>query len=539
MKKHSKQKEIDTEAIYQDSIGSTYKYNFFNTLRIGFAEKYIEAFGNFLNASNFHFTLLVSFPQFLGGILQLFTFEFLKFFRTRKRMNMFTTFSESTVWIPILLLALLKSRYAIWGYIGLVTIYFCLTLVENPVYNSWIMDLVSMERRGKYLARQTIIVSTVTLLSFIIGGFILEEAAKLGRLATGFILIFSIAIFFNLFGMRYLSRTHEPPFTLTKPKTSIKKFISEIRYRPEGKAMLYLSLMSFSVYISAPFYTLYLLRTLQFDYFRFAILMMLPILMRIVFIKKVGFLVDKFGPKKMLEFTSLLVAIVPMLWLIHPSFFWLIFVQIYAGVAMGSYEVSALTFMINETNSLNRISLMSYYNFFNGCFVIAGALMGNLFSSIGPFHNAYLNAFLFSGLSRIIVLLMAFPRRMNEKDFYTKTTCRNLGTEIFSVASPSQLMCKMVAAKDILNMRLSSNKHIPAKLGNGSVLRIEPNKETEKYPVPKKKEAPLPPPPEKPHFTIYFCKYCRIGFKKRSTSTIKPKCPLCGSTTVKLIGRTK
>ncbi len=539
MKKQPKQKEIDTEAIYKRSISNTYRYNFFNTIRVGFAEKYIEAFGNFLNASSFHFTLLVSLPQFFGGILQLFTFEFLKFFRTRKRMNLFTTTTESIIWIPVILLALSTTRYAVWSYIIIIMIYFCLTLVENPVYSSWIMDIVSIERRGKYLARQTIIINSVVLLSFIMGGFILAEATKLNRLAHGFALIFSIAVVFNLFGLFYLSRTHEPPFILTKPRTSIRSFISEIRYNPQGKAMLYLSLMSFSIYLSAPFYTLYLLRILEFDYVRFAILMILPILMRIVFVKKVGFLIDRFGPKKMLEFTSLLMAFVPILWLIDKSFFWFIFVQMYAGIAMGSYEVSALTFMINETNSLNRIPLMSYYNFFNGFFIIVGALTSNLFSRIGPFSNIYLNAFLFSGVFRVLVLAAAFPRKMEEKDFYTKTTYRNLGTEIFSTASPSQLMRKMIAAKDVLNMRLSSRENIHAKLGNGGSVRIRSKTgHQERFPLPKKKKAP-PPPPEEAYFRVYLCRYCKAEFRKSSTSVIKAVCPICGSEDVKFIKKLK
>jgi MFS family permease/DNA-directed RNA polymerase subunit RPC12/RpoP len=528
-KMSNKNNNNDTEM--SKSTSNSYKYTTFDSVRKGFAERFIEAFASFLQATPFQFTLLVSLPQFIGGISQLFTTPLMKFFKSRKSSVIALTLFQAAIWIPIFLLAFITYSWRVWIYILLVTIYFVVTLLQNPLWNSWLMDLIPIENRGRYISFRSKILDIVTFLSFIAGGFILNQARITGSsLEWAFASLFIVAIVSTLIGIRYLSKIHEPKYTIFKPKTSLKNFILGMRSNSQGLVVLYLGLMSFSVAISAAYYTPYVLQSLQFSYMQFVILFSSPFVIRMLFAKRIGRIIDRYGPKKVLRIVSFFIVITPLLWLVNDLFVWLLFAQIYSGFAFGAYEIAALSFFVNGTNSNNRISLFSYYNFFNGFLLLLGALSSNLLVKVGPFDSFYLNAFFFSGIFRLLVLFIQFPRQVKEKDYYSPSSYTDLSKQILALDYTRELLSKLVTAKELISIRPVEDNSILTKLGSGGFVKIKKQYTIISY-EPKKDKKEKIKVIEKPKYThaIYSCLNCNSEFRRFIKSKTTLFCPYCSN----------
>jgi MFS family permease/DNA-directed RNA polymerase subunit RPC12/RpoP len=511
------------------SVSNSYKYTTFDSLRKGFAERFIEAFASFLQATSFQFTLLVSLPQFVGGILQLFTTSLMKLFKSRKTLTIMFTFVQAFIWIPIFLLAFASGAWRFWVYLVLIIIYFVVTLLENPLWNSWLMDLIPMEKRGRFFSFRSKILDIVTFLSFIAGGFILNKARLSGNsLEWAFAGLFIVAIVSTLIGIRYLSNIYEPKYTIFKPKTSLQNFILGLRSSSQGLVVLYLGLMSFSVAISAAYYTPYVLQSLKFSYLQFVILFSSPFLVRMIFAKRIGRIIDRYGPKKVLRIVSFFVVFNPLLWLVSASFEWLLFAQIYSGFSFGAYEIAALSFFVNGTNSNNRISLFSYYNFFNGFLVLLGALSSNLLVKVGPFDSFYLNAFFFSGIFRLLVQFIQFPKKVKEKDYYSPSSYTDLSKQILALDYTRELLSKLVTAKELISIRPVENDSILTKFGNKGFVKIKKQYTLISY---KPKEENKKQVVEKPKHThlIYSCLNCNSEFRRFVKSKTTLFCPYCSN----------
>lgn len=520
---------------FKKSTSNSYKYIAFDSVRRGFADRFIEAFASFLQASTFQFTLLVSLPQFIGGIVQLFTNNLLSFFKSRKTLTIMFTFLQALIWIPIFLLAFVNYSWKVWAYIFLVIIYFVVALIQNPLWNSWVMDIISMEFRGRYISFRSKIIDLVTFVSFIIGGFVLNHARQTNSsLEWAFGGLFIVSILTTLIGLKYLSNIHEPKYTIIKPKTSLKKFITGMRNDSQGLVVLYLGLMSFSIAISAAYFTPYVLQELNFSYLKFVILFSLPFISRMIFAKRVGRIIDRYGPKKVLQITSFFIVLNPLLWLVGNSFEWLIFIQIYSGFSFGAYEITALSFFINGTTTNNRISLFSYYNFFNGLLILLGALSSNLLVGIGPFDSFYYNAFFFSGIFRLLVLFIQFPKRVREKDHYVPSSYIYLSKQILALDYTRNLLSKLVTAKEMISIRPVEDNSILTKLKNGDSIKIKKQFNLITYKPKQTKRLKNKPEVKELKYThvIYFCSNCNSEFRRFVKSKTGLFCPYCSAKTI-------
>jgi DNA-directed RNA polymerase subunit RPC12/RpoP len=334
---------------------------------------------------------------------------------------------------------------------------------------------------------------------------------------------------------------HDPHYTYVRPKVSLKKFIKSINVDSQGNIIFYLSLMSFSIYLAAPFFTPYVLQTLNFSYFYYVILFSLPYFVRLFFTKRIGMAVDRFGPKKILKLTSFLLVLTPILWLINDSFIWLMFVQMYAGLIYGTYEISSLSFFVNETNSSNRVSFFAYFNFIRGFFIILGALLSNIALKFGPFDIGFLNAFFWSAIFRFLVLFVKFPKKVKEKDRYLPSSYGLLSRNMFLLTTPKEMMSKLVAAKEMLQTKVINRNDIVTRLGTGEMVKIkrqanivsnvkpglkikkEDTKDEQQKPRKKSQSKIL-----KPTHAVYFCTACDAEFRRDLNSRTKKKCPYCG-----------
>jgi MFS family permease len=113
-------------------------------------------------------------------------------------------------------------------------------------------------------------------------------------------------------------------------------------------------------------------------------------------------LVKRGGLRRMLSAAALAIAPIPFLWLVSSSFWWLVVVQVYAGVAWAAFELGRLLALFDAEDDAERTTMQVMFSAMNavgtaGASVIGGAVLAQL----GSDREAYLWVFVISGVARL------------------------------------------------------------------------------------------------------------------------------------------
>jgi MFS family permease len=385
----------------------------FSAAMIGFGESFFVAYGLFLKATTLQVGLLSALPQALGSLLQFFSSRLIHDFGSRKRLVVWAAFLQGMMYLPVALVLFVDSA-RVWFLLGLVSLYWAFGMILGPAWNSWMGDLVAEDRRGSYFGKRSKITGAATFLALLLSGLILQQFQGGAQSApyTGFALIFLLALGSRMISALFLAKQYEPPYEAPRePAFSFLEFLHQASQRNYGRFVLYLALMNFSVFLSAPFFTPYMLQDLGLSYLSFTTVNAAAVVAKVLSMPVWGRTADRFGARRVLSLTGTLMPLVPVLWLVSGDVAWLLAIQIYAGFIWGGFEIAAFSFIFDTTSPRNRATCVAYYNIINGVALISGALLGSVIVRENDlFRSPYLLVFFVSGLLRSIASLLFLPR---------------------------------------------------------------------------------------------------------------------------------
>jgi len=169
--------------------------------------------------------------------------------------------------------------------------------------------------------------------------------------------------------------------------------------------------MNFSVYLSAPFFTPYMLEDLKFDYMTYTIVNAAAMIAKLLSVRVWGRASDQFGTKKILSLTGFLMPVIPILWLFSHDVLYLVIIQIYSGFIWAGFEISAFNFIFDTTSPPKRATCVAYYNVLNGLSIFSGAMLGSFIVGHNSlFRSKYLLVFLLSCVLRYIASSVFIPK---------------------------------------------------------------------------------------------------------------------------------
>jgi len=123
-----------------------------------------------------------------------------------------------------------------------------------------------------------------------------------------------------------------------------------------------------------------------------------------------GKFIDKYGCVRTMSVTVWLIPAIPILWLVSPSVYWLVFVQIISGVVWAGFNIASGTFTYNAVTKERMNLCIAYTSILNGGAVFFGAMVGGLIASMEiSFMNVFLFVFLVSGIARFLIIGPLFP----------------------------------------------------------------------------------------------------------------------------------
>jgi MFS family permease len=143
--------------------------------------------------------------------------------------------------------------------------------------------------------------------------------------------------------------------------------------------------------------------------------------MQFLALKLWGRLSDAFGNRLILQITSVVLPILPPLWLWLPSFWSILAIQMLAGVCWAGFSLASGNFLYDVAPAAKRANYGAMHQTLSNGAIVCGALIGGLLGTHAPdsiaigeralhFSSGLWAALLVSGVARAVVAATLLPR---------------------------------------------------------------------------------------------------------------------------------
>ena len=358
----------------------------------------------FLGATPVEIGLLVAVPSLVSSVIQLWATKAVDLAGSRLRFLVRSTAGQALCLLPIAFLPFLTVAWRITAFIVFVTLFRVFGSLISTVWGSLTSDYLPAEERGLYFGWRSRVIGIAGILGTIWGGVLLFNYR--GALqATGFMILVGVAALARFLSSAVMARMQDLP-AVKKSGDHFTFFMFLRRFRQSNfvKFVFYVASIMFATNLAAPFFTVYMLSNLHFNYLLFMIIRFASVVAGLISFPIWGRHADAAGNAKVLKLTSFLIPAIPLLWMISPFPAYLVCVEIFSGFVWGGFNLCALNFIYDAVSSGKRIRCLSYFAFINGIAIFLGASAGGfLVERVPPFHgSAILTVFLISGALRFL-----------------------------------------------------------------------------------------------------------------------------------------
>jgi len=390
------------------------------------SDNFFTAFAIHLQATAMQLSNLTALPQFIGAILQVFSISLAHFF-ARQKLVVATAVVQSLVMFALAGLAVASWQgipAVRWLIVLVVAYHACLNVIQ-PYWRAWMGSLVPASRRGVFFAARSRLTMGTSFLMYLAGGGLLTLGQSNQTTWLGFVMIFAAAGVGRGISAMLFRRMHDPdPHPQMSEPAVIKSTLAHCKQALADKTFrqysLFVASMQGMVAISAPFFAVYQLEDLQFTYFQFAINSMASIVMQFFTLGLWGKVSDRFGNRLVMMITSIILPVLPILWLFSPNFYYLILVQFISGIGWSGFNLSTANYLYDiRPHRSNFAVYAALQSSTMATFVFVGALAGGwvvthkeMLASWFPFElsASILVVFIISAVFRSLVSLWFLPR---------------------------------------------------------------------------------------------------------------------------------
>lgn len=346
----------------------------------GVGETYLAAYALFLGATAAQVSLLAAIPPLFGAITQLFAAWLEGRAGTRRALIVSSALMHAFTWFPIIWLPYFVPSYAVPIMVGCIVAYHGWIGFGAPLWCTLMADLVPARKRGRFFGGRTRLMSVTSFAALVVGGVVLEFFEARDDTRLGFAAIFTAAAAARMYSVYHLARMAEPNppdrdrRPLSPPPTSDYhgRFV---------RFSLFIAAMNFAVAVAGPFFTVYMLRDLHFSYLQFTAATAIAVVAQFLTLRGWGRFADLFGNRAIMAASGLIVPLVPALWLLSPSFGWVLLVQAIAGWSWAGFSLAAGNHLYDVVRPYRRAASWATHNLLNNVGTCAGALMGGATSA--------------------------------------------------------------------------------------------------------------------------------------------------------------
>jgi MFS family permease len=374
---------------------------------LGLTQNFTTPFALVLQATTMQVGFLSSIPGFATAFTQLAAPGLAERAGNRKRLILTAAFFHALMWLPVFLIPYFFRSTGTWWLIGLVTICFVTDSMSFPPWGSMMADLVPEELRGRYFGFRGRIAVFITLVFSLLAGGILQIFT--GNVFIGFAILFGGAMVFRLLSFSFLSQMYEPPVTRERDNApGVIQIVKTLGASNLGRYMVFVGLIYFGMMLAGPFFSVFMLRDLHFNYLTYTIVISATVVANFLFLPFWGRRADRAGNMKVIQITCWLMPVVPLLWLISANPVYLVFANIVSGFTWSGFNLSTVNFVFDASEPGNRTKQIAVFNSIIWLAICVGSLIGGYLIPHLPHFLGYQMRTLFtiSGILRAIIVIL-------------------------------------------------------------------------------------------------------------------------------------
>lgn len=373
---------------------------------ISVMDTYMTPFALLLGASNAQIGWLVAIPNLLGSICQAFAVEAVEKAGSRLQLLVYGMAIQVSFLLPIGFLVFLPFSDKLSWLIALVAIYKTTSGVIGPAWGSLVSEYLPAHRRGDYFGWRSRILGLTTLCSVIFWGGFLYLMKKNDHAGLGFCLMFVTAAIARFISLLLMTKHADLPLhKAAENNFTFWMFLRRFRESNFVKFVFYVAGITFTTNLSAPYFSVHMLRDMHFDYLSFMLITLASTLTSLIAFPIWGRHADVIGNARILKITGWFIPFIPLLWLASHHVVPLFFVESIAGFIWGGFNLCAVNYIYDAVTPGKRLRCLGYFNLINGTAIFAGASIGGWLSSHLPPILGYplLSLFVVSAVGRFLV----------------------------------------------------------------------------------------------------------------------------------------
>jgi len=392
------------------------------------ADNYIVPFSLSINSSLFQVGIISSLGNLVSPIGQMIGSHQIEY-KSRKYVLISGILGQAFIWPLLIVIALLYQldffqSYLPWILIIIFLLYMLFSGIMTPPWFSLMGDIVPENYRGKYFAKRNLITQSIGILGIILLSFMLDWFKfGLNLVYYGFILLFIFGFITRLISAFLYTKHYYPPFFFeTADHVKTLQFIKEIPKSNFGKFTLFVSLLTLGQWIAKPFFSVYMLTQLEFEYSLFITINLSSTLVGLLFFPLLGRFSDRYGNVRLLRIGAIIIPFLPFFWIFYVTPLQIFFgIQIFSGIGWTAFNLAASNFIYDNIPSKRRGKYIAIYNSLIGLAIIGGGILGSVLISFIDlsFMNSYHFIFLVSGILRITAVFVLL-RKFKEVRVSTK-----------------------------------------------------------------------------------------------------------------------
>jgi MFS family permease len=347
----------------------------FQALGQGLGETYLGAFALLLGAGGLTLGLVATLPTAATAAAQVLAR------RARARMGSARALlgrawsAQALAYAALGLCLLVPYPWSVATLCAGASLAWGLAGVTVPAWTALVSVVVPPPRHGWFFGLRGSAQQLGMVAAILGGGAVLSWMTSRGREALGFACIFALAGVARSAGTALLARVPDPdrlpPERARAPGLRVPRASRKVR-----RLAFYLWALHLGTCVSTPFFVPYMLKDLRFTYAHVGLLIAVPATVKVVTLRLWGRLADRLGPGPVLRMTGWMVALVPALWLLSGSAWWILAAQVFSGIAWGGFELAQASSILQATRGREREVALFYA--VDGGVLIAGSLIGGL-----------------------------------------------------------------------------------------------------------------------------------------------------------------
>jgi len=380
----------------------------FFAIMFGLSENYLSAMAVFMGFSALQISILNSFPQLIGAFAQLGTQSFAKLFKSVKTFVVSLAVVQSLMWLVLIYIISITNSYIailLWS-----VAYYTIASIIGPAWISWMGYLVPLRIRSNYHANRNRIIHSIIFISILLGGFILKIFND--NMILGFIIMFAAGSIGRLLSSYFLAKkNNEDSLDLDKSY----RFSYIVKDKTKTVFIIYNTFIHFSVMFLGPLFTIYILRTMELSYFVLTLCMVSWWVGNVFSSRMWGRVAKKRGNLYLLKLTTILMCILPALWI---SVYYFdengrvlvsLIINLLAGITFSGFGLSSFNIVYEISEKDEVIKFSSLLNCLKGIGVFVGSLIaGSIVDS--SYIIEWLSTYNFTSiqLSMLISIILRF-----------------------------------------------------------------------------------------------------------------------------------